>query len=314
MVLATKITGGRNVNRRSIVADCDGSLKRLGVGTIDVYLLHWPARYTPQSNWGQSLEYDWDYGARAVPTAADFREIVGAMGDLVAAGKIRGYGACNDNAVGLMGMWAAARELGVPGPTCMENDYSVLNRRVEENGLSEASSPAICNAGFLAYNVLAGGMLTGKYGYFADDASAPAAVDDPDRARAAATAAAPRGRMDTRGWGATLGRYRTTAARSAAKNYARLADDYGLKGGATELALRFAAGRSAVTSSLVGHTSVAQLDASIAAFRNAAKAPLDPPLRWEIDRVHLQNRLPLFANDQAQKDWLNEGYIGERIP
>ena len=72
-------------------------------------------------------------------------------------GKIRGYGACNDNAVGLMGMYGAARELGVPGPLCMENDYSIVNRRIEENGLSEASSPAIANSGFLAYNVLAGG-------------------------------------------------------------------------------------------------------------------------------------------------------------
>ncbi len=60
-------------------------------------------------------------------------------------------------------MDGAARELGVPGPLCMQNDYSIVNRRVEENGLSEASSPAIANSGFLAYNVLAGGMLTGKY-------------------------------------------------------------------------------------------------------------------------------------------------------
>ena len=65
-------------------------------------------------------------------------------------GKIRGYGACNDNSVGLMGMYGAARELGVPGPLCMQNDYSIVNRRIEENGLSEASSPAIANSGFLA--------------------------------------------------------------------------------------------------------------------------------------------------------------------
>ena len=58
-------------------------------------------------------------------------------------------------------MYGAARELGVPGPLCMENDYSIVNRRVEENGLSEASSPAIANSGFLAYNVLAGGPRDG---------------------------------------------------------------------------------------------------------------------------------------------------------
>ena len=56
-----------------------------------------------------------------MPSAASFREIVGAMGELIRegspqchtryaidqnarrTGKIRGYGACNDNAVGLMG-------------------------------------------------------------------------------------------------------------------------------------------------------------------------------------------------------------------
>ena len=45
----------------------------------------------------------------------------------------------------------------------MQNDYSILNRRIDENGLSEASSPVHENAGFMAYNVLAGGVLTGKY-------------------------------------------------------------------------------------------------------------------------------------------------------
>ncbi|KAK7254187.1 aldo-keto reductase [Aureococcus anophagefferens] len=314
VVLASKITGGRNVNKRTLVSDCEGSLRRLGVDALDVYLLHWPARYTPQSNWGQSLEYDWDLGQRAVPSAASFREVVGAMGELMKAGKIRGYGACNDNSVGLMGMHAAARELGVPPPCAMENDYSLVNRRVEENGLSEASSPAICNAGFLAYNVLAGGMLTGKYGLFLGEKTDPPAVDDPDRERATRNNQKPRGRMDTRGWGNTLGRYRTTAARSAMKNYARLADEYGLKGGTTELALRFCAGRGAVSSSLVGHTSLAQLDATVAAFKGAAKGPLPAQLRWEIDRVHLQNRLPLFSNDEAQSDWLGEGFIGERLP
>ena len=35
--------------------------------------------------------------------------------------------------------------------------------QVEENGLSEASSPLHENTGFMAYNALAGGVLTGKY-------------------------------------------------------------------------------------------------------------------------------------------------------
>ena len=38
----------------------------------------------------------------------------------------------------------------------MQNDFSIINRRVEENGLTEASSPVHENVGFMAYNVLAG--------------------------------------------------------------------------------------------------------------------------------------------------------------
>ena len=37
VVIATKITGGRNVNAQNIIKDCEGSLKRLGTDYIDVY-------------------------------------------------------------------------------------------------------------------------------------------------------------------------------------------------------------------------------------------------------------------------------------
>ena len=84
------------------------------------------------------------------------------MGKLMKAGKIRGWGMCNDNAYGLTASCYAARDVGVPPPVMMMNDYSMINRRIDENGLAEASSPVHENAGFMAYNVLAGGMLTGK--------------------------------------------------------------------------------------------------------------------------------------------------------
>lgn len=303
LVIATKITGGGNVNAKNIIEDLEGSLQRLGTDHVDLYLLHWPARYTPQANWGQSLEYNWELGKQVVPRETSFREIVEAMGKLMKQGKIRGYGACNDNAVGLLGMAGAAKDVGVPPPCVMQNDYSILNRRIEENGLSEASSPAISNTGFLAYNTLAGGMLTGKY------ADVPASVDDRNEQRAQKNSKNPRGRMDEYGWGRTLIRYRTEAAQQAQIQYAKLAKENDMS--PTELALRFAAGRPAVTSCLVGHTSVEQLEECLKAFRDG---PLPRRLQWEIDRVHLQNRLPLFANARTGSDWGNRGEIGERIP
>jgi hypothetical protein len=44
IVIATKITGGKNVTPKNIIRDCEGSLKRLQTDYIDVYNLHWPAR------------------------------------------------------------------------------------------------------------------------------------------------------------------------------------------------------------------------------------------------------------------------------
>ena len=132
-----------------------------------------------------------------------FAEIAEAMGSLIKSGKIRGWGMCNDNAYGLAASCAAAKALGSDGPCVMQNDFSLIDRRAEENGVSEASSPIHENVGFMAYNALAGGVLTGKYFN-----GAPPATDDPDEARARESLKNPRGRMDSLGWGRTLYRSR----------------------------------------------------------------------------------------------------------
>jgi aryl-alcohol dehydrogenase-like predicted oxidoreductase len=303
VVLASKITGGRHVSAASIVADCEDSLRRLGTDHLDVYLLHWPARYSPQSNWGQSLEYK--PGVEAYSRGrASFGEIAAAMGRLVADGKIRGWGMCNDNAYGLTASCYEARARGVPPPVAMQNDYSLLNRRVEENGQAEAAAPVHENVGFMAYNVLAGGVLTGKY------LGTPAAPDDSNGESRRRSLAAPRGRMDDRAWGPTLYRYRSGPAAEATAAYAALARDAGMS--LTELALRFARDRAAVTASLVGSSNLKQLDEVLRVYRKSA--PLPAELAWEIDRVHMRNRLPIFASTRVGRDWYGEGEIGEPIP
>ena len=80
----------------------------------------------------------------------------------------------------------------------------------------------------------------------------------------------------------------------------------------TELSLRWARERQAVTTSLLGHTSLAQLEEDLAYFQS--KKPLSAELLWEIDRVHMRNRLPLFASTRVGADWYGEGEIGEPIP
>merc|ERR1719401_2341453 len=121
-----------------------------------------------------------------------------------------------------MGSIVAAEQLGSPGPCVMQNDFSLINRRIEEQGLSEASAPWNEDIGFMAYNALAGGMLTGKY------LDVPAAEDDPDEKRAWANRMKKRGRMDEDGWGPTLYRYRSGPAIAAIEAYAKLAKEAGI--------------------------------------------------------------------------------------
>ena len=294
VVLTSKITGGDNINKRSIIADCEGSLRRLGTDYLDLYLCHWPARYTPQTNWGQSLEFNEKVQALLGPQAS-FAEVAQAMGSLVKAGKIRGWGLANDNAYGLTASTYAAQALGVAPPCVMQNDFSLLDRRIEENGVSEAASPMQENVGFMAYDVLAGGVLTGKY------LGEPAAWDAFTMGKKEAALRRfqePRGRMDDRGWGQTLYRYRSGPADEATRAYARLAKQSGMS--LTELSLRWARQRAAVTTTLIGTSTLAQLTEDLSYFQpSSGFLPRD--LLWEIDLVHMKNRLPIFSSTKLQK-------------
>jgi diketogulonate reductase-like aldo/keto reductase len=115
VVIATKITGAGNITPRNIRKDCEGSLRRLQTDYIDVYLTHWPQRYSPQSNWGQSLSYNVEVEKsyrRGLGPPTSFEDMCLAMEDLIQAGKIRGWGLCNDNAYGLTACTRTAKALG----------------------------------------------------------------------------------------------------------------------------------------------------------------------------------------------------------
>jgi aryl-alcohol dehydrogenase-like predicted oxidoreductase len=313
VVIATKITGGRNITPLNIQKDCEGSLRRLGTDYIDVYQLHWPQRYSPQSNWGQSLQYhverekDPYWRNNGGPTS--FVDLCTSMEQLIQQGKIRSWGLCNDNAYGLTACCMTARMLGTTPPGSIQGDFSLLDRKSEENGVAEAASPYNENVGFMAYNALAGGMLTGKY------LNVPAAWDDmvigDNKNRAMQSLEQPRGRMDTRGWGQTLYRYRSAAALAAIREYNDIVQKYSQLSSLTELSLRWCRQRSLVTTTLVGHSNLSQLQQVVSCF---TKPPLSDEIMWDIDRVHMKNRLPIFSNDHVGPDWAGSGEIGETIP
>ena len=88
--------------------------------------------------------------------------------------------------------------------------------------------------------------------------------------------------------------------------------------------LRWCRSRNAVSSVLLGQSSVKQLEETIEIFNanpavefkddDEIKYFLPQSLLWEIDRVHMRNRLPIFASTRTQSNWDGRGEIGETIP
>jgi len=143
VVLATKFhhpmgedPNRRGNSRRWINRAVEDSLRRLGVDHIDVYQAHRPDPLTPLD------------------------ETVGALDDLVRAGKIRYWGTSTFPAEDLVeARWAAARR-GATGPHTEQPPYSILARHVERDVLPVCRRHGI---GVIVWSPLAGGWLTGKY-------------------------------------------------------------------------------------------------------------------------------------------------------
>jgi aryl-alcohol dehydrogenase-like predicted oxidoreductase len=114
----------------------DASLKRLRTDYVDLYQLH-----TPDPD---------------VPIA----ETLGALDELVEAGKVREIGCSNFSASQLREAESEARRLGTARFVSVQNEYSLLHREPEAEVLGECEREGIA---FLPFFPLKSGLLTGKY-------------------------------------------------------------------------------------------------------------------------------------------------------
>jgi aryl-alcohol dehydrogenase-like predicted oxidoreductase len=144
VVLATKFGNERRedgswvgINGRPdyVRAACDASLQRLGVDHIDLYYQH------------------------RVDAEVPIEETVGAMAELVAAGKVLHLGLSEAGA-------ATVRRADAVHPiTALQSEYSLFTRDVEDEILPTVRDLGI---GFVAYSPLGRGLLTGAYRSAAD--------------------------------------------------------------------------------------------------------------------------------------------------
>jgi aryl-alcohol dehydrogenase-like predicted oxidoreductase len=257
VVLASKVAGANNtlphvrggalLNRRQIMEAIDGSLKRLRTDRIDLYQTHSPDRGIAVFGRPAPLP---DPARDGTP----IEETLDVLGELVKAGKVRHVGVSNETAYGVMRHLRHAEKSGAPRVQSIQNVYNLLNRRFED-ALAEVALRA--DVKLLPYSPLGMGVLSGKY-------------------------------LDG-GWpsGARMTLFRDRYKRylgerciEATRSYVALARKHGVD--PAQMALAYVMSRPFVLSTIVGCTSVAQLERDTA----AATLKLDAALIAAIEALH----------------------------
>jgi aryl-alcohol dehydrogenase-like predicted oxidoreductase len=118
-----------NITRASILAECEASLRRLGVEAIDLYQIHWPT-----------------------DDIAEIDEAWAAMLELKTSGKVRNIGVSNFNREELQ----RAEKIAPVGS--LQPPYSLVKRRIEAETLPYCRER---NIGVIAYAPMQSGLLSG---------------------------------------------------------------------------------------------------------------------------------------------------------
>ena len=270
IVLATKVAGpsrgmpwireGKGMTAADIVASCEGSLRRLQTDVIDLYQIHWPERHVPAFG---NLYYD---PAKEV-SATPIQEQLEALAGLVKAGKVRHVGLSNETPYGVHEFVRLAEQHGLPRVASVQNPYCLLNRSWE-NAMDESCHRL--GVSLLAYSPLGFGLLTGKF-----DRHAPTDPGAPQDARIARYESVRKQR-----WG-------RPEALAGARRYNQLAREHGLT--PTQLALAFCYRSWRVASTIIGVTTLAQLDENLDAWGTQ----LSPELLAAIDAMRWELRDPV---------------------
>jgi len=263
VMIATKVAGrGKMIwlrkdaskTRQSpaqIMEAVEASLRRLNTDYLDLYQLHWPDRPMPIFEGHDYLHLEGD--------SHPVHEILGALGRLVADGKVRFVGLSNETPWGVMSFLRASEQHGLPRPVSIQNAYNLVNRSFE-TGLSEIFYRE--RVSLLGYSPLGQGYLSGKY-------------------EGGALPPGSRKTLFNR-----LGRYEKGNGPRAVSTYVELAKRHGLD--PAQMAIAFAVSRPFMTSVIIGATTIEQLRTDIA----AADLTLSDDVLEEIEQFHLDTPNP----------------------
>ncbi|WP_274628608.1 aldo/keto reductase [Arvimicrobium flavum] len=252
------LRGGRpsKLVRADIMDAIEKSLKRLGTDYLDLYQIHFPER---RAAWGANPTRVGAWPPRRDEDETPIAETLAVFDELVKAGKIRHLGLSNESSWGVMRfLFESEKGIG-PRVASLQNAYNLVNRTFEVN-LAEVSDRE--DVSLLAYSPLAQGYLTGKYDHGARPAGA-------------------RTTLFNRGQ-----RYEKPNAAQVLLEYNELARGFGME--PALFANAFVVSRPFVTSSIIGATSIAQLEVAL----NAADVEFTKEMLEAVDAIHQRTGNP----------------------
>jgi aryl-alcohol dehydrogenase-like predicted oxidoreductase len=255
VVLATKVHGAMSDDpnhygnsRRWIVREVEASLRRLGTDYIDLYQIHRPEPDT------------------------DIEETLGALTDLVRAGKVRYLGSSTFPASRIVEAQWAARERNLERFVCEQPPYSMLVRGIEADVLPTAQRHGMA---VIPWSPLGGGWLSGRW---------RKGAEPPESSRAQ--------RLPHRFDLSLPGNQRKL---DAVEELAKLAEEAGLS--LIHMALAFVIRHPAITAAIIGPRTMEQLESQL----GAADVQLDDALLDRIDEL-----VPPGTNlNPADAGWTN---------
>lgn len=255
IVLATKIAGPNRglpyiredlqFNDATIRLSVEKSLQRLQTDYIDLYQLHWPERNV--NFFGQR-----GFKVKEEAWEDNIQQVLETIQALIKEGKIKYFGLSNETPWGLMRFLEESRKHDLPKIVTTQNPYSLLNRSFEV-GLAEVCHRE--NVGLLAYSPLAFGVLSGKF---------------------LTGEAHPNARINLF---SNFSRYNSENTRKASALYNEIAKDNSLT--LTEMSLAFIRQQQFVSSTIIGATTLEQLEENI----NTINVMLSDKILLEIEKV-----------------------------
>lgn len=231
------IRGGSSISGKTVIEAIDASLIRLQTDYIDLYQLHWPNRTSPHfgKHWPNSDGFLTEDTAEETEQMLD---ILQGLADSVKAGKIRYCGLSDDTPWGISQYLRLSDKFDLPRIVSIQNEFSLLHTKDWPYLIEHCVRD---NIAYLPWSPLATGILTGKY----------------------LNGERPKGSRWT--FMQRKGLYRDTKnTNAAAKAYVDLANNFNIT--PAQLALAWCDQVKGVTSTIIGATTLTQLEENISAF------------------------------------------------